>query len=1725
MKSSIHSLRRCAALLLAVLASLLAPEAHAQLPAAVTNQPILFVVRNQYQTDHHNTHTMFPSAANELNNGFYEGGNSALRIFDPATGSVTTLLDAGASGVVRDPDVHFSGKRVVFAWRKSQAGHYNIYEINTDGTGLQQLTAHPDVDDFDPVYMADDRIIFVSGREPKYVMCNRHLSHNLYRMDADGANITQIAKSTLFEGHPSLMADGRILYDRWEYVDRNFGDAQGLWTCEPEGTGHTIYYGNNTSSPGGVLDGREIPGTHQAVCTFVACHDKPWGAIAVIDRRRAIDGLDAVVHRWPAFSDSWVKVNDYVNSEFDIFASTSPKYEDPYPLVDPDTGVGGRYFLCSKNIGPGEHMAISLLDAQDGSSVVIHDEGSGDVGCFSPMPLAPITRPDDVSVHRKYDETPGRFYVVDVYKGTHMEGVERGTVKYLRVVESPEKRFYTMQGWAGQGTEAPGVNWDSFETKRILGTVPVEEDGSAYFEVPPYTFVFFQLLDENGMMIHSMRSGTVVQPNETQGCVGCHDNRIYAPHAPSAAMPAAFTRPADTLDGWQGEPPKMFNYLSDVQPVFDAKCMSCHDYGGPGTVKVTLAGDKGLCFNASYAELWRKGYTGAIGAGQAAIQPAKAWGSHASRLVEILQSTHTNRVTLTAEEFDRIVTWIDQNAVYYPSYASNYPNNAGGRSPLSPAQLSQLAAYTGANVGSAAAVKASGELVSFDRPEMSPCLSGVTGNNYTSALAIIQAGQANLSALPREDMTNCVLNSSIDIWRENKYQKSLQREQMNRAAVIAGEKVYDAQPLIGVANSAPEGISENSAEINGNLFYTVSNTTANIYVAWGMWAAGDTTNGWQSVVPLGSLNPGEDISLVLNGLSAGRPVYYRIFAVNAEGVSSAHETGVFNTLTLLGQTPSAQTLTWSSTTTGPVEDGAGSWVTAADNWVDTNGVHQFWSNHTGDSAAFGAGGIAGTVAVHEAGMTVGGVVFNAVSSGAYLFSGGPLTLTNAPVFAVHAPASVASKLTGADGFVKTGAATLTLSGANSYKGTTQINEGVLKLSSITDLSDPSVLSDALLSTLVLHLDASDASSLATNADGSGVVTNSGDAVGYWGDLSDSDLPAVQGDGTRRPQYVESVAEFNGLPVLQFDGSNDKILSDLNISASSIPDMTVVMVYRKVTSSVNGGLWGHDNGNWDRLQLLDFGAVGNDNIAGNNNSIKVNGMNNSDVLLYTATLRDGVVDGSRVYINGVSDGTAGLTFTSQENTVGESTLTIGCIGNNKSIYYGNIQIGEVLVFDTALSDADRINVEAYLNNKWLNISAPAQLPVTSGLALRLDASETSTLAANADGSGAVASDNDPVGYWGDLSDSSLSATQSIAINRPVYVESADEFNGLPVIEFDGVNDDITSLLDINPSNLPDMTIMIVYRQVAKTANGGLWGHDNSGWDRLQLLNFSNGGQYDGYPIATAGFNDGRTPVNGMNTTNTVLIYTASLRNGVANGSYVYINGVSDSSSGLPAFTSTDSGGFALFTLANISPANGYYGYIRVGEVLVYDSILSETDRIAVESYLHDKWVEGYASTTAPMHAILPVDGSVEIADDAALDLGGITQRVDRVSGSGVVSNGVLAVTDMIEPGGINAVGTLTIPGAPLLDGATLSIDLAGGTSDRLVCSGDLALDGVVLELTNPAVLVGRSGRYAVAVCSGNLTGSLIEPELPEGWQVLYSRTPGAGAVSLFKLSSGTLFIVK
>ena len=738
----------------------------------VSDHPILFATHSQYQPDHHNTETMFQTG--EINTAKFKGGG-ALRVIDFAKGGeVRTLVDAGKEGVARDPEVYFDGSKILFSMRRNIKEDYHLYEVQADGSGLKQLTRAPGVFDINPFYLPDNAIAFTSSREPKYCMCNRHIMGNLYRMEADGANIVQIGKNTLFEGHGSLLPDGRILYDRWEYVDRDFGDAQGLWTMNPDGTSQAIYYKNNTGSPGAAIEGRAISGTSWVVCTFSSCHDRPWGAIALVDRSRGVDGRTPVIRTWPAQAVELVKEN----GSFDAFKAVFPKYENPYPLSD-------IFFICSRMVGKGEQMGIFLLDVF-GNELLLHTE---EPGCFNPVPLAARPHPPALPAQRNYGPGDGTFYVQNVYEGTHMEGVKPGAVKFLRVIEQGEKRSWTHPAWNGQGSESPAMNWHDFANKRILGTVPVEADGSAHFVVPAGKFVFFQLLDESQKMIQSMRSATTIQPGETQGCVGCHEDRLITPKW-ATRQPIALKRPPSPLNGWYG-PARFFNYRTEVQPVFDKNCVRCHDYGTEAGKDLNLAGDRGLTFNASYADLWKKKYVKLIGGGPAPIQPAYSWGANASRLTKVLAGSHYD-VKLSEEERLRVITWMDLNGPYYPEYLCAYPDNRFGRSPLTDAQLKQLA-----ELGIDLKNQETATQVSFDRPEKSSCLAVFPNQNdprYLQALAIIRAGKAALNKTPEADAPD-FKPCPIDVARNAKYEARWRLEQRNREAIATGKKVYDTSAL------------------------------------------------------------------------------------------------------------------------------------------------------------------------------------------------------------------------------------------------------------------------------------------------------------------------------------------------------------------------------------------------------------------------------------------------------------------------------------------------------------------------------------------------------------------------------------------------------------------------------------------------------------------------------------------------------------------------------------------------------------------------------------------------------------------------------------------------------------------------------------------------------------------------------------------------------------------
>ena len=758
---------------------------------ALSGKSLLFVVRKQYPYEHHNTETMFQLG--EIAERHFKkcaGGSMLVRADFDAEGNCAkqTAIFSAPEGVIRDASASFDGSRAVFSARESYDGSYKIYEADLKSGTVKRLTNLRDVSDIDPVYLPTGEIVFASTRAQKYCACNRHIMANLYRMNADGTNITQIGNSIEFENGPSVMRDGRILYTRWEYVDRNFGGAQGLWTANPDGTRHALYWGQSTNTA--VLDSAQLP-DGRVVAVFSSCHDKPWGALAVIDRTVDIEGEKSVAKIIPESARA------KIGKGIDSMKSVSVKYEDPEPLSN------SLVLASRQRSGGSDTMDLYLVNIADSSEKRVASADGEGFGIFDAKILCERPVPSALPEQREYSGDSALMYISDVYEGTHMKGVKRGDIKFIRVVEDSPKLNWSGGNWTAQGAQAPAMNYDDFDNKTVLGIVPVRDDGSAYFKIPSDKFIYLQVLDKDKKMLQSMRSGISAMPAEIVSCAGCHESRMSPPSTglkPSAAIKSPPEKIVKTPASG-----KMFSYVKTIQPILDRHCVSCHDYGLSGADKIILSGDRGLVFNKSYTELWSKGHIAAIGAGKDEIYEANTWGAKKSNLVHLIDEGHSD-VSLSAEEYGTICEWIDINAPYYDTGDSNYGNNPSGRSPLTKEELFgllKLCGRKGLNPAYFKEDKPSGdvaktaypvEIISFDRPAVSEILAGANAADRAKAVEIIKLGGQRLRDKPREDMDGCGRTQKAKM-RCVKSEKLWELELKNRAAIADGKKNADPETL------------------------------------------------------------------------------------------------------------------------------------------------------------------------------------------------------------------------------------------------------------------------------------------------------------------------------------------------------------------------------------------------------------------------------------------------------------------------------------------------------------------------------------------------------------------------------------------------------------------------------------------------------------------------------------------------------------------------------------------------------------------------------------------------------------------------------------------------------------------------------------------------------------------------------------------------------------------
>ena len=617
-------------------------------------------------------------AESEVRNGRLQGQklpgglNRAWRISFDGMGNQNGETTQGGSFL--SPDLSFDGKTILFAYVECQGdglhrhhtdaarGHwaegrcYHVFKVNSDGSGLTQLTDGT-WNDFDPCWLPNGRIAFISERRGGYLRCGRVCpTYTLYDMAADGSDLRCLSPHETNEWQPSVAPDGRIIYTRWDYVDRHGCTAHQPWTTTPDGRDARALHGNfspRQSRPDMELDVRAIPGSSKYVATATPHHGQAYGSLILIDPAVKDDDLMAPVSRLtPEVS-------------FPESQGGTETYGTAWPLSE-------DFFLCVYDaakavpgLGPAGNYGLYLVDSFGNKELLYRDP---EIACLSPIPLRPRTQPPVVPTLSEppgaAQSAEGTLAVVNVYDS--LKPWPQGTkITALRVFHA-----LPMSVPSGNPPHEVGMRiasgGDSVTIARsVLGTVPVESDGSAHFSAPAGKELFFQALDDQGLAVQSMRSATYLQPGERLVCQGCHEPKTGSP-APREAMPLALRRAPSRLQP-EVEGTHPFSYPRLVQPVLDRNCVGCHrkNPGKAPSLEGTPAANGNRKWFTSYQNLAPKygfwDYRDAL-----RTTPGQ-FGARASRLYAMLEKGHHD-LQLPPADLHRLTLWLDSCSIFYGVY-------------------------------------------------------------------------------------------------------------------------------------------------------------------------------------------------------------------------------------------------------------------------------------------------------------------------------------------------------------------------------------------------------------------------------------------------------------------------------------------------------------------------------------------------------------------------------------------------------------------------------------------------------------------------------------------------------------------------------------------------------------------------------------------------------------------------------------------------------------------------------------------------------------------------------------------------------------------------------------------------------------------------------------------------------------------------------------------------
>lgn len=603
------------------------------------------------------------------------GHANAIRILSPVTpdGTLTTLYEPEGGKCVTDLDLDFDAGKLMFSMPGTN-GRWQLHELDVPANleagpveveQVREIATIPDndVENYDSCYGPDGTIYFTSTATQLGVPCVRGGSHiaNIYSLSPDRKRVERLTVDQEHNWCPTMMNDGRVMYQRWEYTDMPHAFYRLMFAMNPDGTGQAAIYGSNSYWPNAMFYSRPVPGSASQFVSIVGGHHDlaREGRLVLFDTSRGRFEADGVVQAVPGYGKP---VEPIILDG--LTRGRYPRSLHPYPLSD-------KYFLVASVPRAGAARGIYLVDVFDNFLLLCAVKGRE---MMEPVPLRRTPRPPLVPSRVIEGSKDATIVMSDVYTGLGLAGIPRGTVKQLRI----SSYDFAMRGMGGQvdrvGLDGP---WD---VRVIVGTVPVEPDGSAHFTAPAMVPLAVQPLDAEGKALQYMRSWLTCRPGEALSCVGCHETPGTAPPQQFAA---AMRRAPSRIEPWYG-PMRGFSFNREVQPVLDRLCIGCHNAAterkgrdGKAIADLTLRPDvhpqsarenyvKAAHFPPAYLTLKQYVRNATIESDAHMLTPCD-YHADQTDLVRLLMKGH-HGVELDGEAWDRIITWIDMNAPAHGSW-------------------------------------------------------------------------------------------------------------------------------------------------------------------------------------------------------------------------------------------------------------------------------------------------------------------------------------------------------------------------------------------------------------------------------------------------------------------------------------------------------------------------------------------------------------------------------------------------------------------------------------------------------------------------------------------------------------------------------------------------------------------------------------------------------------------------------------------------------------------------------------------------------------------------------------------------------------------------------------------------------------------------------------------------------------------------------------------------